>query len=95
MTLTSDFIWSGEEATLWLDGVVLQLGFAMEDSAAVNSTNWSKFRIFTDNLLIVVWGSVGSTGEDALGCAAGLGHLALARPDHIWHDDWAFILLSH
>jgi len=53
-------VWSRKEAVAALVasiGTLLSvlLGFVVEDSAAVDSTNWGELRVFAELLGIVVW----------------------------------------
>lgn len=90
-----DFVWSCEEATGWCNHlIVLLLSLAVENPTAVDNSNWGKFRVFSNHLLIVVWRSMRSSGKDTLWRSAGLDNVALSRSDHIRHNDWAFILLA-
>lgn len=93
----SSLVWGGEEASTWLNHlvVVLLLSFVMEDSTTVDDSNWGKLGIFANDLLIIIRGSVRCSGKDALWGSARFSHLALAWPDYVWHYYWTFILLTN
>lgn len=57
-----NFIWSSEQTTAWLDhliGWLLLLSLTMEYPTTVDYANWGKFRVFSNNLLVIVRRSIG------------------------------------
>ena len=59
-----NFIWSSEQSTAWLDHLIiwlLLLSLIMEYPTTVDYANWGKFRVFSNNLLIIVRRSIRSS----------------------------------
>ena len=50
-------VWSSEHSTTWLDHliVLLLLSLTMENPTTVDNTNGGKFRVFSNDLLVVIW----------------------------------------
>jgi len=65
----------------------------MENPTTVNNTNWGKFCVFSNHLLVVVRRSMRSSRKYTLRSSL-LDLVALCWSNHIWHNDWAFILLA-
>lgn len=53
----SSEVWSSEQSTSWLDHLItlLLLSLTMENPTTVDNTNWGEFRVFSNDLLVVVW----------------------------------------